>query len=90
MNSSEIVGSVGVFLLLVAFLLNLFGLLSNAGVIYQALNFAGAAIACYASFMIGFRPFVVLEGIWSIVALAGIVHNLTSRGGTGGPRVAVR
>ncbi|MGH8013139.1 MAG: CBU_0592 family membrane protein [Candidatus Binataceae bacterium] len=78
MSVSELVGSVGVFLLLIAFLLNLLGWLRNDHILYQLLNFAGAAIACYASVMIEFRPFVVLEGIWSVVALAGIIHSLAA------------
>ncbi|MGH7916789.1 MAG: CBU_0592 family membrane protein [Candidatus Binataceae bacterium] len=77
-SAAELVGSIGVFLLLVAFLLNLIGRLRNDRIPYQLLNFAGAAIACYASVMIGFRPFVVLEGAWSLIALAGIIHALAS------------
>jgi hypothetical protein len=32
---------------------------------YTALNFAGASLAGFASYLIGFMPFVVLEGTWA-------------------------
>jgi hypothetical protein len=35
---------------------------------YTALNFVGAALAGYSSRLIGFMPFVVLEGVWALVA----------------------
>lgn len=79
MSSSEAIGSAGVATLLVAFLLNLLGLLGHDSRVYQGLNFAGAALACYASYRIDFVRFVVLEGTWSAVALAALVRGGASR-----------
>ena len=76
----ELVGSVGVFLLLVAFFLNLFGRLRHTARTYQAMNAVGAGLSCYASYLIGFVPFVVLEGTWSLVAIVALL------GRTIGPR----
>ncbi|MGH7932106.1 MAG: CBU_0592 family membrane protein [Candidatus Binataceae bacterium] len=87
MSASEEIGSAGVALLLLAFLLNLFGLMRTGGIVYQLLNFIGAAIACYASVLIDFRPFVVLEATWSLAALAGLIKTVAAGGGT---RVAIR
>ncbi|MGH7858669.1 MAG: CBU_0592 family membrane protein [Candidatus Binatia bacterium] len=74
MSLADSIGSVGVALLLLAFGLNVFGFLSRESRLYQALNLAGAAIAGYASWLIDFVPFVVLEAIWSAVALATLVR----------------
>ena len=74
MTTAEWVGSWGVVLLLLAFGLNLFGWLSRASVRYQGLNVLGAGLACYASWRIGFLPFVVLEGIWALVALTALLR----------------
>jgi hypothetical protein len=71
----EIVGSIGVFLLLVAFFLNLSGHLRHSAAAYQAMNVVGAALSCYASYLIGFFPFVVLEGTWCLVALVALVRR---------------
>lgn len=72
----EIVGSVGVFALLVAFFLNLSGRLPHTARTYQAMNAVGAGLSCYASFMIGFAPFVVLEGTWSLVAVVALLRRV--------------
>jgi hypothetical protein len=70
MSFADVIGSVGVALLLIAFFLNLFGFLRRDARGYQVLNAVGAGLACYASYLIGFLPFVVLEGIWCLVALS--------------------
>jgi hypothetical protein len=75
MRESEIIGSIGVALLLIAFFMNLFGMLSSDSRAYQAMNAVGAAVSCYASYLIGFAPFVVLEAIWCLAAVAAIVRG---------------
>jgi hypothetical protein len=80
MKSSDVVGSLGVALLLLAFALNAFGRLGPGARTYQALNATGAALACWASWQIGFLPFVVLEGTWTAVALAAWIRPPAARG----------
>jgi hypothetical protein len=75
MHSSDIIGSIGVALLLIAYFMNLFKLIGQESKVYGILNVAGAGLACYASLMIGFIPFVVLEGMWAIVALIGMLRK---------------
>ena len=74
MTVNEWIGSAGVALLLLAFFLNLMGRLPHASRRYQGLNAVGAGLACYASYRIGFMPFVVLEGAWCAVALIAFVR----------------
>ncbi len=71
---SLVVGSVGVGTLLVAFLLNLLRLLSQDGYAYIMMNIVGAGLACYASVMIGYVPFVILEAVWMLVAVVGLAR----------------
>lgn len=78
LKASDLIGSAGVFLLLVAFFLNLFGWLDHRSRLYQLCNFLGAALSCYASVIIHYAPFVMLEAIWSLVALAALVRNHTT------------
>jgi hypothetical protein len=68
-----LIGSVGVFLLLLAFFLNLFKILMQDTKTYAIMNIVGGALACYASILIGFIPFVILEGTWAIVAVVGLI-----------------
>ena len=76
MDSATLIGSFGVTLLLVAFLLNVLRVMSAEGYAYTALNFVGAALACYSSWLIAFMPFVVLEGVWALVAAFGLGRKL--------------
>jgi hypothetical protein len=75
MTISNIIGSIGVALLLLAYFLSLFRWISQQSNLYAALNIVGAGLSCYASLMIGFMPFVILEGIWAIVALIGLFRK---------------
>ncbi|MGH7950223.1 MAG: CBU_0592 family membrane protein [Candidatus Binataceae bacterium] len=74
MTFDQGVGTVGVALLLAAFFLNQFGFLNADSRRYQSLNASGAALACYASYLIGFLPFVVLEAFWTAFALIALIR----------------
>ncbi|MCO5936754.1 hypothetical protein NAF17_14515 [Mucilaginibacter sp. RB4R14] len=69
MKISDIIASIGVIILLVAFLLNMFKQISAQTRLYTGMNFIGAGMCGLSSYMIGFYPFVVLEGIWAAFAL---------------------
>lgn len=73
MSYSSLVGAVGVTLLLAAFFLNLFRYIPQENRLYIFLNIIGAGLSCYASILIRYWPFVVLEGCWCLVALAALV-----------------
>jgi hypothetical protein len=75
MNPAEWIGSLGVALLLVAFALQLAGAIGRQSRLYSALNALGAGLACWASWQIGFLPFVLLEGLWSLVALVALLRR---------------
>ena len=75
MSIAEIFGSIGVAMLLIAFFMNLFGLMSSDSRVYHAINAVGAGISCYASYLIGFAPFVVLEATWCAVAVVAMIRK---------------
>ena len=75
-DQATLIGFVGVALLLIAFLLNLFKLLRSDGHLYMSLNLVGAGLACYSSYLISFMPFVILEDVWALVAMAAITRAL--------------
>jgi hypothetical protein len=84
MNYNDWVGVAGVGMILLAFFCSTFGLMAANSVPYFILNSVGAGLACYASYLIAYYPFVVLEGTWSIVSLIGLVkaYREKSRPGT--------
>jgi hypothetical protein len=75
MNIIDLIGSVGVTVLLLAFFLNIFDIISKSGHAYIWMNFAGAALACCASLLIHYLPFVILEGVWSLVSAVAIAKK---------------
>ena len=79
MTLSDAVGSTGVALLLAAFFLNQFGWLETTTRAYPALNLVGAGLSCWASWLIGFTPFVVLEGTWALVAGVALARGAAPR-----------
>jgi hypothetical protein len=77
MNATDFIGATGVTILLVAYFLNLTNKIVQHSLIYTALNFFGAGIACYASIRLHFWPFIILEGAWTLVSLIALIRLLT-------------
>lgn len=74
MNSTDWIGFIGVTILLVAFFLNLNNTIKKEGLIYLFLNFIGAGIACFASVLLDYLPFIILEGSWTLVSAIGLFN----------------
>jgi hypothetical protein len=74
MNITDWIGFTGVTILLLAFFLNLRGNISSGSAGYLALNFLGAGLACLASVLLNYWPFIILEGCWTIVSLVSVVN----------------
>ena len=72
MNITDWIGFIGVSILLLAYFLNITDKIKNDSLIYLFLNFLGAGIACYASVLLNYLPFIVLEGSWTLVSVVGI------------------
>ena len=80
-TTGEILGSAGVALLLIAFLMNLVNRWKQESLPYILLNILGAALACASSIVIHFIPFVVLEGIWTIVSVVALINFFRKKAG---------
>lgn len=72
-NTADLIGSIGVTILLIAFLLNVLNKISRSGIVYIFLNIIGAGLACLASWMIDYLPFVILEATWALVSIFAII-----------------
>ncbi|MFB6088933.1 MAG: hypothetical protein ABEK36_04100 [Candidatus Aenigmatarchaeota archaeon] len=68
-------GSFGLVLLLVAFYMNKTDKWSNKSVRYNIVNALGAGILVLYALKTGGRIFIVLETIWMLVAIKGIIEN---------------
>jgi fluoride ion exporter CrcB/FEX len=76
MKISDWIGFLGVFTLLIAFFLNIINVLHKNSYAYMLMNIIGAGIACIASILINYWPFIILEGIWTLVSLGGLIQTL--------------
>ena len=76
MAYNDIIGSLGVGLILVAYFLNTEKLLPKDGKLFFVLNIIGASLACYASLLINYWPFVILEGTWTLVSIYGLMKAM--------------
>ena len=73
MNNIDWIGFIGVFLILLAYILNLIRKLKNNDLTYILLNLIGAGMACMASILMEYLPFIILEGVWTIVSLISLL-----------------
>ncbi|MBN2236831.1 MAG: hypothetical protein JW729_04680 [Bacteroidales bacterium] len=69
MNQVDWIGFIGVFQILLAYILNVFGKLDKNNLMFILLNSVGAGMACLASILMNYLPFILLEGVWTIVSL---------------------
>lgn len=74
MKAPDILASIGVIILLIAFLLNLCRKMPAQRATYKLMNMVGASICCFSSYLIRFYPFVLLEGVWAVVALVSLFN----------------
>jgi hypothetical protein len=73
MNTTDWIGFLGVAILLAAFFLNLFTKMNKDSAAYLFMNILGAGLACYASVLLKYFPFILLEGCWTLVSIIGFV-----------------
>jgi len=74
MKIPDLLATIGVIILLIAFLLNLYKKIPVQSVSYKVMNLVGAGICCLSSYLIKFYPFVVLEAVWAFVALLSLFN----------------
>lgn len=79
LNINDWIGFTGVAILLLAFLLNLFKKISSNSLSYILMNIIGAGLACLASWLINYIPFVILEASWTIVSLFALFNYVRKK-----------
>jgi len=81
MHYNDIIGTIGVGLILLAYFMNIFSLIAKDGTLFFTMNIVGAALACYASVLINYVPFIILEGTWCLVSVAGFIKSFQKNKG---------
>ncbi|MFK5959668.1 MAG: hypothetical protein QM495_12475 [Lutibacter sp.] len=75
-HTTDWLGFIGVFLILLAYILAETGKITNKNLIFIVLNLIGASIACLASILLNYMPFIILEGVWAFVSLNSFIKYL--------------
>jgi hypothetical protein len=73
MNLTDWLGFIGVLLILLAYFLNTFGIIVSKNLNFILLNLIGSILACLASVLLKYIPFILLEAIWAIVSLISLL-----------------
>ncbi len=73
MHTVDWIGFIGVFQILLAYILNVFGKLEKKDLTFILLNLIGASLACLASILMMYMPFIILEGVWALVSLIALL-----------------
>ena len=79
MSADQIVQIAGALLILAGFILTQGNVLDADSYLYLVLNLAGAAILAVLAFQAQRWGFVLLEGVWALVALAGLIVRLSGK-----------
>jgi len=79
MDLNDWIGSIGVTILLLAFVLILINKISKEGTTYLLMNFIGSGLACIASYLIHYTPFIILELAWMLASLFGLWKNYKNK-----------
>jgi hypothetical protein len=73
MSTIDWIGFIGVFQILLAYTLNVMGRLPREGLAFILFNIVGAGMACLASILMEYFPFIILEGVWTLVSLFSLI-----------------
>jgi hypothetical protein len=79
MTATDSIGFIGVTILLIAYFLNLTNKIEKDYISYLVMNFIGAGLACLASVLMKYWPFIILEGSWTMVSAFGILKYLKQK-----------
>lgn len=80
----QILQVIGALLILSGFALSQFGLLDQRSYPYLVVNLIGSAILAWLAWLDAQWGFLLLEGVWAIVSLWGIVAKLRGQPARGG------
>ena len=75
MTTVDYIGTAGVTILLLAYLLLLMKIVSASSKAYIWMNIIGAGLSTLASVFLKYIPFVILEGVWTLVSVVALFRS---------------
>ncbi len=78
-NLIKIIGSLGAFLILLAFILNQTHKWAPQQLKYDLTNLVGSGLLVLYAYLLHSTPFMILNGVWVIVSLRDVVQDLRKK-----------
>ncbi len=78
-NTSIVIGTAGMILILLAFVLDLLNKLDDDTKLYNLMNLAGAALLFYYAYYLFSLPFMILQSVWAGFAGYKLIKISTGR-----------
>ncbi|MEO1451842.1 MAG: hypothetical protein AAFV07_20090 [Bacteroidota bacterium] len=69
-------GFIGVFQILLAYLLQIFRIISQDDWSFLWLNLVGAGMACLSAILMLYWPFIIMEGVWTVATLITMIKKV--------------
>jgi len=79
LTTPDLVGYVGVSLVVVTYFLSQVGRMNSSRPLYPALNAIGAVMILVSLFYRPNPPSVVIEGFWLVISVVGLVRSLMKK-----------
>lgn len=79
MSTIDWIGFIGVFQILLAYILNVVGKINKDDLLFILLNLIGASLACLASILMKYIPFIILEAVWAFVSFISLIKYFTKK-----------
>jgi hypothetical protein len=76
MNFVTLIGVIGATIILIAFIMNQLQKWSKDNLISNISNIVGSVFLLSYAILLNSIPFVILNGIWALVAIKGVFDNL--------------
>lgn len=73
MDAVDWIGFIGVFQILLAYILNVTDKVKHTDLSFILLNLIGAGMACLSSILLNYVPFIILEGVWTVISLISLI-----------------
>ena len=81
MSQATLFSALGVSLILAAFLGSSFNKIAQASLTYWLLNLIGGILATIGAALMASVPFVVLESVWTVASVVGLVKYFQRKKG---------
>ena len=70
------IGTVGVLILLIFFILNQLKIMSAENIWYDLGNLVGASLLVVYAYLLWSIPFLILESVWALFSLREVINDL--------------